>query len=248
MTGYDEAHHANLAELEPGNWWFRSRNALILQALTTYFPHARSMLEVGCGTGFVMSGIATAMPGLELVGTELLDSGLEQARRRLPSVRLMQMDAREMPFHEEFSVAGAFDVIEHIDDDHAVVAGMYQAVVPGGGLILTVPQHPRMWSLADEQAHHERRYTRKSLFDVVESAGFEVLWSTSFVSLLSPLMVASRLSGDGRRREDPYVDFRISPTLNATFERIGTWERRMIRSGVRFPVGGSRILVARKPR
>ena len=50
-SGYDPAHFAELARLEAGNFWFRARNRLLTWALRRYFPGARSLLEIGCGTG-----------------------------------------------------------------------------------------------------------------------------------------------------------------------------------------------------
>ena len=67
--GFKPEYFASLAQLEAGNFWFRSRNALIVWALRKYFPAARSFLEVGCGTGFVLSGIARAFPEAELTGS-----------------------------------------------------------------------------------------------------------------------------------------------------------------------------------
>jgi SAM-dependent methyltransferase len=246
-TGYDPASHAELARLEADNWWFTSRNQLIVDALTRYFPGARSFLEIGCGTAFVLSGIQAALPGTRLAGTELFLSGLAEAQRRIPSAFLAQMDARRIPFRETFSVIGAFDVIEHIEQDSEVLQQVWQALEPGGGLMLTVPQHEWLWSLADEQAHHVRRYTKPSLLKVVEEAGFEVLWTSSFVSFLVAPMAAARLLGDdSKRQEDPYIDFRISARTNSALEAVAGLERKALRWGLTLPVGGSRILVARK--
>lgn len=246
--GYDESSHSVLASLEADNWWFKSRNDLIIYAITQWFPGIQTYLEIGCGSGFVLSGILKALPGLHVVGSELFLSGLAETGERLPDVTLVQMDACDVPFREEFSLVGAFDVIEHIEDDLAALQNMYMALAPGGGLVLTVPQHEWMWSLADEQAHHVRRYTRRTLHTVVEEAGFKILWSRSFVSLLAPLMAMARLHSDeDARRRDPYIDFRINPRLNRALEAVSTAERRLIQRGVRFPIGGSRILVARKP-
>lgn len=245
--GYDPRAHAELANLEADNWWFRSRNALIVEAVGRWFPDAPTYLEIGCGTGFVLRGLTEAFPDMAMVGSELFLTGLAETQSRLPNATLIQMDARHMPFREEFSLVGAYDVIEHIEEDLKVLTNIHGALRPGGGLILTVPQHEWLWSLADEQAHHVRRYTRSRLHSVVRSAGYEILWSRSFVSLLTPLMLLSRRAGsDEARQRDPYIDFRIKPSVNRTLERVSSIERSMVRHGVRFPVGGSRILVARK--
>ena len=55
-----------------------------------------------------------------------------------------------------WDVVGAFDVLEHVEDDEARSRGMFRlATRPGGGIIVTVPQHPSLWSAADDYAHHD---------------------------------------------------------------------------------------------
>jgi SAM-dependent methyltransferase len=244
--GFDPAFFDRLPEVEPRSFWFRARNRLIVSALRRHFAAARSLLEVGCGTGFVLAGLRDAFPDWRLVGSELFPEGLAYARERLGSgVELVELDAREMPYEREFDVVGAFDVIEHIRDDVDVLRGMRRALVEGGGLLVMVPQHPRLWSEADELAHHVRRYTRRELVGKVEQAGFEVLHATSFVTTLLPAMVASRLAHRIARR--PYDEFRdLEPgRLNTPFERILDAERRLIERGVSLPFGGSLLVAAR---
>jgi 2-polyprenyl-3-methyl-5-hydroxy-6-metoxy-1,4-benzoquinol methylase len=154
------------------------------------------------------------------------------------------MDARLMPFKEEFDVIGAFDVLEHVSEDDQVLSQMHQATRKGGGIMLTVPHHPFLWSQADDYAHHVRRYTAHELIDKVNRAGFEVTRTTSFVSLLLPLMMVSRLRQ--RQKYNPMSEFEISSLVNAVFEKTLHVERTMIRAGLNLPVGGSLLLVARR--
>lgn len=246
--GFQPHHFAELAQAEAGNFWFRSRNRLITWTLKRFFPDARSFLEIGCGTGFVLSGIATATPELEISGSEVHSAGLNYAADRARRADLFQMDARSIPFKSEFDVIGAFDVLEHIEEDEEVLAQMFQAVVPGGGIIVTVPQHRFLWSQQDDYACHVRRYEAPELRHKVEQAGFEVKRETSFVSLLLPLMFLSRLS---KRKPvenyDATQELRMSARLNGILERVLDFERTMIRAGFTFPAGGSRLLIARKP-
>jgi SAM-dependent methyltransferase len=247
--GYDPLQFQELARLEAGNSWFQARNRLILWALDRYFPSARSLLEVGCGTGFVLSGVAEAQPTVRLTGSEAATQGLAFAARRVPSVELVQMDARQIPFREEFDVAGAFDVIEHIEDDRAVLDELRAALAPGGGLVLTVPQHPALWSEFDVRSGHVRRYRASELRDKVRSAGLEILRTTSFVSLPLPLMFLSRLTQRAPKGHyDPLAELRLAPWLNRCLGAVLSVERTLIRSGVSFPAGGSLLLIARKPR
>src|SRR5919205_3799350 len=129
--GYDPAYFARIAEKEPQSFWFRARNRLLIWALRTYFHDARSLLEIGAGTGFVLATLHAAFPELRLVGSELYAEALDLARNRLPpDVELIQLDARALPYDSDFDVVGAFDVLEHIVDDEAVLAGGGRA---GGG-------------------------------------------------------------------------------------------------------------------
>jgi SAM-dependent methyltransferase len=247
-SGFDAAQFAEYASLEASNFWFRSRNRLILWALERHFPVARRFLEVGCGTGFVLSGIAQAHPGLAVTGSEVATEGLGFAARRMPGATLVQMDARRIPYRAEFDVAGAFDVIEHIEDDRAVLKELRSALMPGGGLLLTVPQHPSLWSEYDARAHHVRRYTAPELRAKVEEAGFEILRMTSFVTLLLPLMFASRLTQRAPRADyDPLAELKIARPLNWLLEKALDFERLLIRAGLPLPAGGSLLLIARRP-
>jgi SAM-dependent methyltransferase len=245
--GYDPAHFVELAQLEAGNFWFGGRNRLIIWALRRFFPDARSFLEVGCGTGFVLSGVAAAFPQLQLAGSEASVSGLAFAAQRVPGAQLFQMDARRIPYRDEFDVAGAFDVIEHIEDDHAVLRELHAAVVPGGGLVLTVPQHPSLWSEYDARAGHVRRYRSAELCEKVVEAGFEIVKMTSFVTLLLPFMYLSRFTQRMPCEDyDPLAELRIAPWLNRTLGAVLGIERAMIRTGVPMPAGGSLLVVARR--
>src|SRR5689334_11335461 len=64
-----EAHHV-LDKLQHRSFWFRARNRLIVDLVRRHFPQARNVLEVGCGTGYVLSGLQTALPSLRLAGSE----------------------------------------------------------------------------------------------------------------------------------------------------------------------------------
>jgi SAM-dependent methyltransferase len=244
-SGYDPGHYAELYRLEAAHFWFRARNRLLAWALARYFPDARSACEIGCGTGFVLAGLREAAPGLRLAASEAFVEGLAFARSRVPDAELLQMDARAIPFTEEFDLIGAFDVLEHVPEDAAVLREMRRAVKPGGGILLTVPQHPWLWSAADEAARHVRRYTAAELREKVTAAGFRVERLTSFVSLLLPLMLASRRArpkGGG----DPYAELRIGGFANALLSAVMDLERGLIRLGVSFPAGGSLLLAARR--
>ena len=245
--GFNVSEFAKLAPLEAQNFWFRSRNKLIVWVLSQYFSTISSFLEIGCGTGYVLSGIERAFPGLRLSASDIYVSGLQFAKSRVERSGLFQMDARDMPFESEFDVIGAFDVLEHIADDEKVLSEMNRAVKPGGGIVLTVPQHEFLWSQADTQACHVRRYRALDLREKVKRAGFTVEFSTSFVFFLLPLMLFSRLRQLApNSKYDQFAELTVGRFTNGILEKVLGLEHLLIRGGVRFPAGGSLLLVARK--
>ncbi len=236
---------AHLFRFEAGHFWFRGRNRLVIWALRRYFPYASSFLEIGCGTGFVLSGIRQEFPELVLYGGDIFTNGLAFAEKRLPHVTLLQMDARRIPFDREFDVIGAFDLLEHIDEDDTVLPQMFQATKPGGGILLTAPQHRFLWSVVDEYSFHKRRYTRKELVEKVERAGFEIIRVTSFVFFLLPLILLSRVRQPRSQDDfDPTVELKIGHLLNVALEKVLGIERTLIERGFSFPAGGSLLVVA----
>lgn len=247
-SGFKASYFADLARLEEGYFWFRARNNLIIWALTKYCSQFGSLLEIGCGTGYVLSGIAKAFPDVLLHGSEIFSSGLAFAAARQPKIDFMQMDARQIPFVDEFDAIGAFDVLEHVEEDDIVLSEIHNALKPHGVVLLTVPQHRWMWSSIDDLACHARRYPAKRLHEKIKTAGFEILRSTSFVSVLLPIMFLSRMVQKfvPVKDTDSLVGTKISPALNRLLEAVLNVETALIRGGVDLPIGGSRLIVAKK--
>jgi SAM-dependent methyltransferase len=248
VEGFDESLFPLLSDVEQHHFWFAARVKLLEWVLDQYFPTAGSFLEVGAGTGHVARALRRHRPGMKLSAVEPFRAGLEVAAARGGDVELIQADALQLPYSAEFDVVGAFDVIEHIENDQRVLREMASAVVPGGGVVITVPQHRFLWGPFDEYAHHCRRYTRRELVDRLKAAGLNVRRVTSFVSLLLPAMLASRVHLARRDRQiDPADEFRISPVMNRIAAGVMSAERLLIRSGISWPAGGSLLAVATRP-
>lgn len=242
--GYPAGRLHHVAAVQDGHYWFESRNRLLTWACNRFFPEAGDFLEVGCGSGFVLQAFRRAFPALRLTGSDFLQPALDIAGSRVPDARFILGEAQAVAPPAMVDVAGAFDVLEHIVDDDAVLQRMAAVVRPGGGVMITVPQHPWLWSATDERACHVRRYRRRELIDRVTAAGLQVEYVTSFVSLLLPLMVVSRWRA---RRAAGESELQVTAPVNGVLMAIMSVERRLIVSGGTFAAGGSLLLVARKP-
>ncbi|HOD00423.1 MAG TPA: class I SAM-dependent methyltransferase [Myxococcota bacterium] len=89
----------------------------------------RDVLEVGCGTGLMMTRIAPI--ARHVTGVDLSAGMLEKARER--GLNVMQADATKLPFADaSFDAAVSFKVLAHIENIQAAMSEMCRVVRPGG--------------------------------------------------------------------------------------------------------------------
>jgi|SRR6185312_1530082 SAM-dependent methyltransferase len=132
------------------------------------------VIEIGCGAGMLLQ---------ELAARDFHCKALEsspEARELIARLNGETGHAIEVSASPESSWTGrfplvmAFEVLEHIEDDHEAMRQWASWLAPGGTLLMSVPAHPRLWSAADEWAGHYRRYRKEDLVKVVTSAGLKI--------------------------------------------------------------------------
>jgi SAM-dependent methyltransferase len=74
-----------------------------------------------------------------------------------------------------FDMLVAFEVLEHLEDDHGTLRQWSRWVSPGGHIMVSVPADPDRFDACDHLVGHVRRYTRESLGDLLENAGHRVV-------------------------------------------------------------------------
>ena len=111
------------------------RHALHAAALD---PRGRSVLDVGCGTGFFTAWYLER--GARVTGLDIAPTSIERLRLRYPEARFLLADVSEVDIEGRFDLVNAFDVLYHIVDDarwEAAVRRLGAAVRPGGLLLVT---------------------------------------------------------------------------------------------------------------
>ena len=84
------------------------------------------------------------------------------------------------------------DVIEHCPDDESIFSQVFQALKPGGLLIVSTPALMYFWSYNDEFAKHLRRYNISDYRRLAGLTGFNLVDARYFMFFLSPLYWLSR--------------------------------------------------------
>lgn len=247
-ASFPEASHEFIDGRADLNFWFRARRRLTLDILARHVPPPRHVLELGCGTGYTLAGLQKAYPSATFVASDFQEQALAIAAKSAgDKTDFIRVDAGNLPFISEFDLIVALDVIEHIENDVGALAQMHAALKPGGSLLVSVPQHPFLWSKADEFAGHFRRYRRGELSCKLRQSGFGIEFQTSFMTVLFPLMVAQRILSGSRKDYDPKHELNLNPYLDKCLGAALAAECALVRRGLVMPFGGSCFIAARKP-
>lgn len=211
--------YQQMAELDDRHWWYRARRHIIAELIRREVrPRSDArILEIGCGTGhnLAMLGGFGHVDGLEL-DDEARALSEQRLGRKVMSSPLPELAGVA---DRHYDLIGAFDVIEHIDDDDAALASIAAKLKPGGKFVMTVPAHQWMWSAHDVVNHHKRRYSKRSLKQLVERSPMQLDKVGYFNSLLFPLAVAERAASKLRGKDS--ADVKLPPVpLNTALEKI----------------------------
>jgi SAM-dependent methyltransferase len=190
------------AQLERSHWWFIARRSILSALLRRLLPAPPPplVIDVGCGTG----GTLAELSGwCRCVGIDTSVRAIELASSRFPHVRFIQGFA-PADLGELAGQADAFlllDVLEHIEQDKAMLASLVDAARPGALFFITVPADMALWSEHDVQNQHFRRYDRDGLQAIWGGLPVEQLLLSYFNTRLYPAVRAvrtvTRLMGRG---------------------------------------------------
>lgn len=154
-----ESHLNRQLEESSDFFWNRLRWELVLRQL----PAAGAgLVDVGAGPGFLGEFLSERRPEIEYQYVEPIPA----LERHLEARFGAEANRRGRDF-EDARFVTLMDVLEHQENDCVFLAELVEKMSPGSTLILTVPAMPWLWSSWDEMLGHYRRYTKRSLRNVV---------------------------------------------------------------------------------
>ena len=243
---FDDRNAALLGGSDRTHWWFRSKAALVATALrrtATPRPERGWLVDLGGGAGGV-----TAMLGWPPDRVAVLEgnAALAGQARRVHGLTAVRTSVHEVPLAEGAAeVVCLLDVIEHLHEPRRALRDAARVLAPDGRLVVTVPAHQWLWSAADEQLGHVRRYTRRTLRADLAAAGFEPgLITHVFSWLVPPVWLKRKLASGGGAELG--LD-QTSPAIDTAAMALTLAERTVV-GRVSLPVGTSILCVARPRR
>ena len=254
--GFDPGHYASLFDAEDRHFWFRARNRvleMLVRSEIANLPPGYRVLEVGCGTGYVLRMLNRLCTDGVVLGMDLFIEGLRISQRR-SAAKLVQGRIEQPPFRQRFDLIGLFDTLEHVADDAAALRHLRSMLGARGKLLITVPAYQALWSDFDVESHHCRRYEPALLDRRLTDAGFTVEYLTPFMATLYPLARAGRLISDTlRKRRRANSDgqsavrdqLKVRPGVNEALAFLLMQEARLVGKRRRLPVGTSLLALAR---
>jgi SAM-dependent methyltransferase len=218
----DPAAYVEMDAIEGRHWWFRGKRRLVAPLIERMLggrgvDRARRarVLEVGCGTGGNLDHFGARHAGAaSFVGLDFDRAAAAFARAKAEGASaaarfdVLQGDGLRLPFATgSLDGALALDIVEHFEDDLAVMRELQRVLRPGASLVLSVPAWPSLWSPHDEFLHHKRRYRPAELRALVRASGFELTEERGFnFLLLPPIWLVRRLkarrAGAGARETE----------------------------------------------
>lgn len=217
--------------LTPNAWL---RYDLIRRHLATLEIGA-SFLEIGCGEGAMGARLARRF---RYVGYEPDPVSFHTAKRRIGSHGTVINDFLPNDPFRLFDAVGAFEVLEHVEEDEATLRSWGRWLRPGGLIILSVPAHRKRFSHADRRVGHFRRYDRKPLENLMRRCGFQDICISVYGFPLGYVLEAARnwlargrAVGEMAERTRASGRLHQPPGYLAPLSRLGTAPFRWLQRG-----------------
>jgi SAM-dependent methyltransferase len=253
--------YRSMAREENRNWYYRARwraiDTLIQRYVRTNQAELR-ILDVGCGTGGTSHLLGRHGP---VTGIEPSGLAIELLRSAYSELSVVQGGVADLPSLvplRSFDLATVLGVLYHrsVADPQQALRNVAAVLRDDGWLIWAECVYPCLARQHDEFVNCQHRFYPREMHRLLQSSGFEVVYSSHLAGWAFPIAWAMALAfraggrfgrGSVNVGELESTDDRpLPPLLNALLEEITYREWRASLLGWKMPLGVSRLVLARK--
>ena len=220
------AHTLAIADADQHGWWHRIRFEMVCRQLEAG-PRPFSLVDVGCSAGGLLLALKDRFADSTLIGVEATEAGAALAMARGCCVEQMEFGpGSSLPLPDPDYVT-LLDVLEHVEDDEALLRALFDQVGEDSRIIITVPACPWLFSNWDRRLGHHRRYSRCRLGELVVAAGRQPRLLRHLMTFVLMPALARRL----RRSVLVDSDLTFPPvhrSLNELLVRVGVMEAKLL--------------------
>jgi SAM-dependent methyltransferase len=241
----ERSEYQSIYELETTYWWYRVLHELVLREVGRFAINRRlTLLDAGCGTGRMLELLSRFG---DVEGFDFSDEAVRFCRMRGVPVKKDDLNS----WHgkpESLDGIVSLDALYHesIPDDHIVLERFWEALKPGGFLILNLVAFESLRRGHDDVIHIRERCRKPDYLRRLQSAGFEPITATYRMPVLALFIWLRKAFGFRLRMQSDLKP--IPPVVDAVLLWIGRIENRLIGMGIPMPFGTSLFVVARKTR
>ncbi len=218
------------------HWYYRAKAAALRRALAGLRP--RRLLDVGAGDGFFSRHLLS-----EAGAESALCVDVGYASERDDQVAGKPLLYRRDCGPTDCDLVLMMDVLEHVEDDRALVRHYAGKVASGAHFLITVPAFQFLWSGHDVFLEHKRRYRLGEIEATLRDSGLRVVHGAYYFGLVFPLAAAVRLA---TRNTEPRSSLKKHGSLtNALLGAVCAAELPLFRFNRL--AGLSAFVLARKP-
>lgn len=170
------------------HWYYRAKAAALRKSLGGWIPS--EILDIGAGSGFFSRRL------LEEEGVKrsiCIDTGYDKDWEEIHAGKPIFFRRKLKEIKVEADLVLLMDVLEHVDDEKALLAPYVDSVPSGTRFVITVPAFNFLWSGHDVFLEHRRRYTINTLRTALDGTGLQFISSHYYYAAIFPLVAAVRL-------------------------------------------------------
>lgn len=178
------------------HWYYNSK----AQAMTRFLQRdtTNRILDVGAGSGFFSRYLLANTDAREAWCVDIsykADSDKNEEDKSIHYRRAVgEIDA---------DLVLLMDVLEHVDDDLALLKDYVAKVPVGSRFLITVPAFNFLWSEHDDFLEHKRRYSLSHLEEVVKNADLSIRHSAYYFGMVFPIAATLRLAQKAKTKGGP---------------------------------------------